>query len=230
MGGSRRRYTNDFSLGDRQERLQGYYQSLVYNVLAGIVLLFLSLVINPTVWIFLSTVPQDFLTLFLFRYARLVVNIIGFCLYKPAAVRHRPTLKPSDASIIVPTVEGEGEEFLECIRSVSINKPAKIIIVKRRSGASVRGPPVKPVAAAETTRAGAATSGEAGHSTAAFGATVRGTETKSQAGHEGAATRPAVVPENHMHQPAVLIADTATSNNQTPHPGDAIFKSPALTE
>ena len=109
-----------------------YYQSLWYYGLTGFVLLYVLSVITSTTWIFLSTLPSDllvFLALSLFRYTRLVVNLIAFCLYKPAAVLHRPTLNPSDVSVIIPTVEGEGEEFLECIRSVYVNTPAKIIIV-----------------------------------------------------------------------------------------------------
>ena len=112
--------------------LTKFYQSLWYYVLAGLVLVSISTVITPIAWIFLSTISSDclaFPALFLFRYARLVVNLIGFCLYKPAAVPRRPTIKPSDVSVIIPTVEGEGEDFLECIRSVYVNKPAKIIIV-----------------------------------------------------------------------------------------------------
>lgn len=105
------------------------HQSLWYYLLAGLVLLSSLLVIDLTVWLFLSTLPLNFLTLFVFRYTRLVVNIVGFFLYKPAAVLHRPTFKPSDVSVIIPTVEGEGAEFLECIGSVFANMPAKIIIV-----------------------------------------------------------------------------------------------------
>ena len=58
-----------------------------------------------------------------------MVNFIAFCRYKPTAVLDHPTFKPSDVSVIIPTVEGEGEEFLECVRSVYVNTPAKIIIV-----------------------------------------------------------------------------------------------------
>ena len=109
-----------------------HYQSLWYLGLAGLMLLYLISVITPTAWIFLSAISSDFWlfpALFLFRYTRLVVNLIAFCLYKPAAVLHRPTLRSSDVSVIIPTVEGEGEDFLECIRSVYVNKPGKIIIV-----------------------------------------------------------------------------------------------------
>ena len=108
------------------------YKSLRYYGLAGLVLLLVLSVITPTAWMVLSVLPSDFLffpALFLIRYTRLVVNLIGFCLYKPTPVPDRPTLKPSDVSVIIPTVEGEGEEFLECVSSVYANTPAKIIIV-----------------------------------------------------------------------------------------------------
>ena len=58
-----------------------------------------------------------------------MVNFIAFCMYKPTAVLDHPTYKPSDVSVIIPTVEGEGEEFVECVRSVYVNTPGKIIIV-----------------------------------------------------------------------------------------------------
>ena len=110
-----------------------YYQSLWYYGLTGLVLLYILSVITPTAWIVLSAISSDFwvfTVLFLVRYTRLALNIIAFCfLYKPAALLLRPILRPSDISVIIPTVEGEGEEFLECIRSVYLNTPAKIIIV-----------------------------------------------------------------------------------------------------
>ena len=110
-----------------------YYQSLWYYGLAGLVVLYILSVITPTAWMVLSAISSDFwvfTTLFLVRYTRLVLNVIAFYfLYKPAALLLRPTLKPSDVSVIIPTVEGEGEEFLECVRSVYVNTPAKIIIV-----------------------------------------------------------------------------------------------------
>ena len=108
------------------------YQSLRYYGLAGLVLLSVLSVLTPTAWMILSALPSDFLVfpaLFLIRYTRLVVNLIAYCLYKPTAVLQHPTLKPSDVSVIIPTVEGEGEEFLECVSSVYANMPAKIIIV-----------------------------------------------------------------------------------------------------
>ena len=127
-----------------------YYQFLWSYGLAGLVLLYVLSVITPTAWIFLSTLPSDFLVfiaLSLFRYTRTVVNLVAFCLYKPAAVLHHPTIKPSDVSVIIPTVEGEGEDFLECIRSVYANTPAKIIIVT--AGPNVFNQALKSVGAYE---------------------------------------------------------------------------------
>ena len=110
-----------------------YYQPLWYYGLACLVLLYVLSVITPTAWMVLSATSSDlwvFTILFLVRYIRLVLNVIAFCfLYKPAALLLHPTLKPSDVSVIIPTVEGEGAEFLECVRSVYVNTPAKIIVV-----------------------------------------------------------------------------------------------------
>ncbi|ETN42258.1 uncharacterized protein HMPREF1541_04199 [Cyphellophora europaea CBS 101466] len=71
-----------------------------------------------------------FAVLFCFRYIRLIVHVLSFyCVYKPTPLPVNPTLKPSDCTIIIPTIDPENAGFLECIRTVLQNQPGAIIIV-----------------------------------------------------------------------------------------------------
>ena len=75
-----------------------------------------------------------FIGLFLFRYVRLIVNLIAFCCYKPIAVSRDPGLTAKDVTVIIPTVEPYGQHFVECIRSIYANGPANIIVVTAGPG------------------------------------------------------------------------------------------------
>lgn len=71
-----------------------------------------------------------FMFLFVFRYLRLIVHIVGFYLiYKPTPVPSNPTIHRSDCTIIIPTVDPENEGFQECLSTVLANCPGAIIIV-----------------------------------------------------------------------------------------------------
>lgn len=71
-----------------------------------------------------------FVFLFIFRYLRLVVHLVSFwCFYQPAPVPNRPTVRPSDCTIILPTVDPENRDFEECLTSCLLNSPASIVIV-----------------------------------------------------------------------------------------------------
>ena len=70
-----------------------------------------------------------FFRLFVFRYLRLVVHTISFLGHKSVPVSKLPALDTLDATIIIPSVEPSGPEFEECLRSVLVNCPAKIIVV-----------------------------------------------------------------------------------------------------
>ena len=75
-----------------------------------------------------------FILLFIFRYVRLVVNLIAFYCYKPIAILEPSNLMMKDVTVIVPTVEPYGEYFVECIRSIHGNRPAEIIVVTAGPG------------------------------------------------------------------------------------------------
>ena len=70
-----------------------------------------------------------FIVVFLFRYVRLVGNLIGFTSYKATAVLDRPNLTGRDVTVIIPTLAPYGNDLKECIDSVQGNEPAKTIIV-----------------------------------------------------------------------------------------------------
>lgn len=64
-----------------------------------------------------TTLGILFIVLVSFRYVRLVVNIVAFFLYRPIAVSEG--LTADDVTVIIPSLEAEGEEFDECIESIS---------------------------------------------------------------------------------------------------------------
>lgn len=70
-----------------------------------------------------------FFALFLFRYVRLVVNIVGFFLYKPHLPGPSPKHTGKDVTVVVPTVDPGSHNFRECIRSILNTSPAKVFIV-----------------------------------------------------------------------------------------------------
>ena len=96
---------------------------------------FLTTTINPGLIALISyfyhcnNPTKQFYFLFSFRYLRLVVNLIGFWVYKPTPVPSDPILTSRDVTVIVPTVDPSNVDFAECIRSLAANHPASIIIV-----------------------------------------------------------------------------------------------------
>lgn len=83
---------------------------------------------------FMGTSPERmtviFIFLFAFRYLRLLVHMVSFWLfYRPAPVPKEPSLFPSDCTVILPTVDPENPDFIECITSCLLNKPGALIIV-----------------------------------------------------------------------------------------------------
>ena len=70
-----------------------------------------------------------FISLFLFRYVRLVVNLAGFLAFRSTALPKELSLTPNDVTVIVPTVDPGNPDFEECITSIAKSGPAKIIIV-----------------------------------------------------------------------------------------------------
>lgn len=72
---------------------------------------------------------QVFIIIFLFRYVRLLINLIAFLTFVSMPIPEEPILSSSDVTVIVPSVEPYGEEFQECVQSVLLTNPAEIIVV-----------------------------------------------------------------------------------------------------
>ncbi|KAK4444748.1 N-acetylglucosaminyltransferase [Podospora aff. communis PSN243] len=73
-----------------------------------------------------------FLMLFIWRYARFIINLYAFFLYEPSTLApgKTPTYTPSkDVTVILPTIDPTGVDFLECILTCAQNAPACIIVV-----------------------------------------------------------------------------------------------------
>ena len=98
----------------------GHYQSIWYtSIAASLGIFFCFPITNLTL----------FTALFMFRYVRLVGNIIAFRWYTPIPIPPNPILTAKDVTVIIPTVEPDGKEFKECIQSILNNRPAQIIVV-----------------------------------------------------------------------------------------------------
>ncbi|KAG6991293.1 hypothetical protein G7Y79_00054g089220 [Physcia stellaris] len=70
-----------------------------------------------------------FLSLFLYRYLRLVVNLFAFCSLRPIPVPTNPRLTSQDVTVIIPSLDGDGGELSDTIRSILATEPFEIILV-----------------------------------------------------------------------------------------------------
>ncbi|KAJ9605723.1 hypothetical protein H2200_009572 [Cladophialophora chaetospira] len=70
-----------------------------------------------------------FICYFLWRYCRLIVNLWAFWTFKPIPIPENPTLRPSDVTVILPTLDGEGQELERTIASIMENEPKELILV-----------------------------------------------------------------------------------------------------
>ncbi|OJD27898.1 hypothetical protein ACJ73_00691 [Blastomyces percursus] len=68
-----------------------------------------------------------FWSLFCYRYVRLMVNCIAVLLYKPIPLPEYPSFTSRDVTVIVPTLEGHGEQFMETLKTICTAKPHEII-------------------------------------------------------------------------------------------------------
>ncbi|MCJ1253612.1 hypothetical protein MMC24_001424 [Lignoscripta atroalba] len=70
-----------------------------------------------------------FLSLFLYRYLRLVVNVLAFCRLRPVPLAENPKLTSQDVTVVIPSLEGDGPELWDSIRSILATKPFEVILV-----------------------------------------------------------------------------------------------------
>ncbi|GAB7353975.1 hypothetical protein MBLNU459_g4572t2 [Dothideomycetes sp. NU459] len=67
--------------------------------------------------------------LFIFRYLRLVVNLISHWTFKPTPIPENPTYTSQDVTVIIPTIDGDGEELRRTIKTCLATEPYEIIVV-----------------------------------------------------------------------------------------------------
>jgi cellulose synthase/poly-beta-1,6-N-acetylglucosamine synthase-like glycosyltransferase len=60
---------------------------------------------------------------------RLAVNLWAFWTFKPIPPPEKPTLTSEDVTVILPTLDGEGQELEDTIESILQNEPKELILV-----------------------------------------------------------------------------------------------------
>lgn len=75
----------------------------------------------------------------LWRYTRLLVNIVSAWTCKPILPARKPAWTNKDVTVVIPTL-GENKEFAECVKSINACNPAAITVVTPEQNLSrVRG-------------------------------------------------------------------------------------------
>ena len=69
-----------------------------------------------------------FSCLFIFRYARLLVNIVSYLLYRPRPIPRKPSYSVNDVTVIIPTTDPYSNTFTEALQFVLDNHPAAVIV------------------------------------------------------------------------------------------------------
>lgn len=64
-----------------------------------------------------------------FRYLRLVVNLFSHWTFRPTPIPAQPTLHSHDVTVIIPTIDGDGDEVRRTIRTCLATDPYEIIVV-----------------------------------------------------------------------------------------------------
>ncbi|OJD26698.1 hypothetical protein ACJ73_01906 [Blastomyces percursus] len=70
-----------------------------------------------------------FLSLFLYRYARLVVNLWAYHRHKPITPSRASKLTSKDVTVVIPSVDGHGVRLIHTLQSILQNSPQKVILV-----------------------------------------------------------------------------------------------------
>ncbi|KAF2090936.1 glycosyltransferase family 2 protein [Saccharata proteae CBS 121410] len=74
--------------------------------------------------------PTLFVTIFLFKAVRTIVNAIAFyCFYKPTPIPEKPSYTAQDVTVILPSINGDSKELRQTITSILACEPAEIILV-----------------------------------------------------------------------------------------------------
>lgn len=65
----------------------------------------------------------------LYRYLRLIVNLFAFSRFRPTPIPESPRLTSLDVTVVIPSIEGDGEVLTATIRSILATEPHEIILV-----------------------------------------------------------------------------------------------------
>jgi len=65
----------------------------------------------------------------LLKYLRVIVNTIAYWSYRPAPILDDPKYTTKDVTVVIPSLEGEGEELQRTLRSCLQNEPYKVFLV-----------------------------------------------------------------------------------------------------
>lgn len=70
-----------------------------------------------------------FVLLWLYRYVRLIINCIAHWTFKPIPMADSPLYESQDVTIIIPTLDGDGQQLRETVKSCLRTHPSEIILV-----------------------------------------------------------------------------------------------------
>ena len=65
----------------------------------------------------------------LYRYLRLIVNLYAFCRLRPIPIPENPRLTSEHVTVIIPTLDGGGDELWNTVRSICATHPFEIILI-----------------------------------------------------------------------------------------------------
>ncbi|KAG9652524.1 glycosyltransferase family 2 protein, partial [Aureobasidium melanogenum] len=80
---------------------------------------------------FSNTYMLTFFLLSVFRYLRLIVDIVAFSNLKGHPIQKNPTFKSTDVSVVVPTVFADKDEVMACLKRIRICNPLQLIVVTK---------------------------------------------------------------------------------------------------
>jgi hypothetical protein len=104
-----------------------------YNVvlwLTWFIVLGVSIPAVTLVWISDANIWLSLLvTVFALRYARLIGHAIGHLAYTPSPLVDNPSVTRHDVTVILPTIDPTGPDFLPCVESILKNKPHSLLVV-----------------------------------------------------------------------------------------------------
>lgn len=75
------------------------------------------------------TATRAYTNLSIFRYLRLVVNLVSNWTFKAIPIPENPTYGCNDVTVIIPTIDGDSEELRRTIRTCLVTQPFEVIVV-----------------------------------------------------------------------------------------------------